>query len=89
LERGAIPQLWLMRYLPEYFALREKVAGFLDLCFDPKRAAETKLQPIRCFGFDAAILFPAFLVVPHAEMVQRRTNGYLAKGQRRSRSRTT
>jgi hypothetical protein len=27
------------RYLPEYRALRKQAAGFLDLCFDPKRAA--------------------------------------------------
>jgi uroporphyrinogen decarboxylase len=54
------------RYLPEYRALREKAAGFLDLCFDAKRAVEITLQPIRRFGFDAAILFSDILVVPHA-----------------------
>jgi uroporphyrinogen decarboxylase len=54
------------RYLPEYRAIREKAGSFLDLCFNPQRAAEVTLQPIWRFGFDAAILFSDILVVPHA-----------------------
>jgi uroporphyrinogen decarboxylase len=54
------------RYLAEYREVRQQADGILGLCFSPALAAEVTLQPIRRFGFDAAILFSDILVIPHA-----------------------
>jgi uroporphyrinogen decarboxylase len=46
--------------------LRSQSKSFLDLCYTPTFCIEATLQPIKRYGFDAAILFSDILVIPNA-----------------------
>ena len=69
-ETLPVPPIWMMRqagrYLPVYWARRAEAGDFLSLCYNSELAAEVTLQPIRRYGFDAAILFADILLIPQA-----------------------
>ena len=61
--------VWLMRqagrYLPEFRDIRIKNPDFIKLCLNKNLASEITLQPIKRFGFDAAIIFSDILMLPY------------------------
>tara|TARA_B100000242_G_scaffold27103_1_gene16477 strand:+ start:34 stop:1035 length:1002 start_codon:yes stop_codon:yes gene_type:complete len=64
-----INPIWLMRqagrYLPEFREIRKSNPDFIKLCLNHTLAEEITLQPIKRFGFDAAIIFSDILMIPH------------------------
>ena len=61
--------IWLMRqagrYLPEFKEIRKINQDFIKLCLNEKLSSEITLQPIKRFGFDAAIIFSDILMLPY------------------------
>ena len=65
----SVNPIWLMRqagrYLPEFREIRSQNQDFIKLCLSENLASEITLQPIKRFGFDAAIIFSDILMVPY------------------------
>ncbi len=61
--------IWLMRqagrYLPEFKEIRKNNQDFIKLCLNEKLSSDITLQPIKRFGFDAAIIFSDILMLPY------------------------
>ena len=64
-----INPIWLMRqagrYLPEFREIRKSNPDFIKLCLNHNLSEEITLQPIKRFGFDAAIIFSDILMIPY------------------------
>ena len=54
--------IWLMRQAGRYLPKRDKKnkSNFIKLCLNENLSSEITLQPIKRFGFDAAIIFSVF-----------------------------
>ena len=65
-ERTDYTPIWIMRqagrYSERYRRIREKAGSFMELCRNPRLAAEVTLIPVDEIGVDAAILFSDILV---------------------------
>jgi uroporphyrinogen decarboxylase len=61
--------IWLMRqagrYLPEFREIRKNNQDFIKLCLNENLSSEITLQPLKRFGFDAAIIFSDILMIPY------------------------
>ena len=68
-KKSNINPIWIMRqagrYLPEFREIRKSNPDFIKLCLNHTLAEEITLQPIKRFGFDAAIIFSDILMIPH------------------------
>ena len=68
-KKTNVNPIWIMRqagrYLPEFREIRKNNPDFVNLCLNSKLSKEITLQPIKRFGFDAAIIFSDILMIPY------------------------